>query len=172
MDAEFGALLAAEERWLRGHVRRIVRDDVDTADDITQETLLAAWRFRSTFKNDGGMRAWLSVIARNKYRSCIRNRIRTPEVNDPDQALANEIPQPDTAAELIDQHCIIERMLTLMRGLTKRHRTALIGFHLDHLTYTELAEKLDCPLGTVRSTLFRARDELRRRLGNELCESV
>jgi RNA polymerase sigma-70 factor (ECF subfamily) len=121
----------------------------DDADDATQETFLAAWRSLPSFRGDASARTWLFVIARRSADRVAARRRRWLELADraPRPAPSS---QPETAGEVDD----------LLSELQVDRRVALVLTQIIGLTYAETAEVCECPVGTIRSRVARAREEL------------
>lgn len=149
-DGDNGAFAAVVEAmhssiWrLCAHL--IGRDD---ASDATQETFLAAWRSLDTFRGESTARTWLFVIARRNAVRVASRRRRWLELAD---ALPLPTPRlsPETAVELDE----------LVSSLQLDQRIAIVLTQIIGLTYAEAAEVCDCAVGTIRSRVARAREEL------------
>ena len=143
----FEALLSENrlgvERWVKFHVSG------PDAEDILQETYLAAYRAFPRLKDTSVFRPWLLSIARNKWRDWYRKQARCPET--PVEAL------PDVAAPEAPDTAVEE---TLDR-LSDRDARMLRLFYLEQLPQREIAKRLSIPEGTVKSRLSVARDRFR-----------
>ena len=121
----------------------------DDADDAAQETFLAAWRALPTFRGDSSAKTWLFVIARRSADRVVRRRGRWRE-------LANgvpgpePVPHPETASEPYE----------LLSGLELDRRVPFVLTQIIGLSYAEAAAICECPIGTIRSRVARAREEL------------
>ncbi len=119
------------------------------ADDALQETFLAAWRALPSFRGDASARTWLFVIARRSADRVARRRRRWLELADLAPSPAPG-PQPETA------HALDE----LLSGLDMDRRVAIVLTQVIGLSYAEAATVCGCPIGTIRSRVARAREEL------------
>ncbi|HVM67423.1 MAG TPA: sigma-70 family RNA polymerase sigma factor [Acidimicrobiales bacterium] len=150
---------AALERFIRGTQADVWRlcahlGSRDEADDLTQETYMRAWRALPQFRADASARTWLLCIARRAAADRIRaNRRRPVAVHDHSAA------EPTQVAE---QGTVEVRML--MEGLDSDRRLAMYLTQELGLSYAEAAEVCGCPIGTIRSRVARAREELIARL--------
>lgn len=132
----------------------------ESANDVTQEVFLAAWRLRDRFDAARGtLPGWLIGIARNKLLEQLRRR----QLHLIDDARSDEIPamtSPD------DVTALGERMLlaSALDTLPVRTRTVLTMAYRDDLTHQEISERTALPLGTVKSDVRRGLDRLRRHL--------
>lgn len=119
------------------------------ADDAVQETYIAAWRALPAFRNESTARTWLFSIARRCAERVSRRRRRWTELAGRAPAPA-PVPGPETASDLEE----------LLSGLDAERRAALVLTQVLGLSYAEAAEVCDCPVGTIRSRIARARAEL------------
>ena len=138
----------------------------DDAMDVTQEAML---RFFSTLKSfDAGRRVqpWLFTIVRNQVRDLWRQRQRRPgdAAGEPD-ALVGQLaaPQPGPEADL-QRRELKERVWRALAALPAEKREIIVLRDFHDLSYSELAQVLDIPIGTVMSRLHGARRQLRARL--------
>jgi RNA polymerase sigma-70 factor, ECF subfamily len=119
------------------------------AEDATQETFLAAWRALPQFRGEASARTWLFVIARRCADRMVQRRRRWVELADVMSPPASNL-HPETATE-IDQ---------LLAGLQPDQRLAIVLTQVIGLSYAEAAAVCECPIGTIRSRVARARKEL------------
>jgi RNA polymerase sigma-70 factor (ECF subfamily) len=121
----------------------------DDADDATQETYIAAWRALPSYRGEASARTWLFVIARRSAERVARRRRRWLELAD--QAPGPSVPtRPDSAGEIDD----------LLGSLDLERRTALVLTQVVGLSYVEAAAVCECAVGTIRSRVARAREQL------------
>jgi RNA polymerase sigma-70 factor (ECF subfamily) len=131
----------------------------EMADDLTQETYLRALRALPRFAGRSSARTWLLAIARRVCADHVRAAVRERRRNEPAPA-APVLPvpsQPDLADGVA--------LRALLVGLEGRRREAFVLTQLVGLSYPEAAEVCGCPVGTIRSRVARARDDLVRALG-------
>jgi RNA polymerase sigma-70 factor (ECF subfamily) len=156
-DAEFKKLLAAVIPALRRFAVSLARDPT-AADDLVQDTLLRAWRARARFEQGTNFEAWTFTILRNAFYSSQR---KPREVQDDDgnyTARLASLPDQAGRLDLQDVRAALDRLAPLMRE-------ALVLVAIENLSYEEAAEVMDCQIGTVKSRVWRARDQLARMLG-------
>jgi len=126
------------------------------AADLVQETLLAAVRSFPRFRGDSQLSTWLISILRNQFSRHLRGQKKWKLAPLPQEGALLPAPEPSTvddeARELLDR----------VKELPEDLRTTLVLFHVDGLKYADIARILGCPLGTVRSRLFEARERLRK----------
>ena len=144
-------------------VSRYVRDQSD-AQDIAQDAFVKAYRALPNFRGDSAFYTWLYRIAINTAKNYVVSLSRRPlearvENADGEQLdldeLQKDIGTPENVL-LADE--IKQTMLEAMSKLPEDLRVAITLREVDGLTYEEIAEAMDCPIGTVRSRIFRARE--------------
>jgi RNA polymerase sigma-70 factor (ECF subfamily) len=118
-------------------------------EDLVQETYLRAIRSIGSFRGDAGVMAWLLRIGRNVCADHVRLRQR-------DRGLAERVGRQASVSEWVEPSFAS----TLLVGLARPQLEAFVLTQLLDMSYEAAAEVLDCPVGTVRSRLFRARQEL------------
>ncbi|MBB2947962.1 sigma-70 family RNA polymerase sigma factor [Actinoplanes sp. CA-015351] len=127
--------------------------DPGTADDLTQETYLRAFRALDTFAGRSSVRTWLLGIARRTCADHLRSVVRRRRLDARLAAQAvTELPSPDPAHRLTSAD--------LLGRLSDERRTAFVLTQVIGLSYAEAAEVEGVPVGTIRSRVARARDEL------------
>ncbi|MGV7032490.1 sigma-70 family RNA polymerase sigma factor [Methylobacterium symbioticum] len=130
-----------------------------TADDLVQDTLLRAWRSRASFKAGTNLGAWLFTIMRNAFYSVHRKQSREVSDTDGDHAARlSTVPEQGGHLDLQDVQAALDRLPAVMRE-------ALILVAVENASYEEAAEILKCRIGTVKSRVWRARDQLAHMLG-------
>ena len=127
------------------------------AADLAQETFLAAVRALPSFRGESALSTWLISILRNQYTLWLRGRRKWRAVG----ALGPELPAPEPRKVEGAARDVLEKA----RELPEELRTTLVLFYVEGLKYAEIAQALDCPVGTVRSRLFEARERLKARIG-------
>jgi RNA polymerase sigma-70 factor (ECF subfamily) len=125
------------------------------ADDVAQEVFLRALHRLDRFRGDAPFRAWLLRIAHNAAVSEVRTR--RPE---PVAPSAEERSGPRSPADELEERERAERLRSKLGQLTPAHRAVLVLRDLEGLSYEEIANVTDAPLGSVKGRLHRARREL------------
>ena len=151
-------------------VSRMVRDESEK-EDLVQDVFLKVYENLDGFEFRSRLSTW---IARITYTTCLNfMEKKRPSLADDDlpemngmggmDSFPSSMPPPDTVAHRAGVAEILEREIG---ALPLKHRTALTLFHLEGMSYDEIAEAMGLPCGTVKSYLFRARRELRERLAS------
>ena len=141
---------------LRRYARALTRD-VETADDLVQDTLVRALRSEHLF-HDGDVRSWLYTILTNLNRNRLRSLARRPVLLPIDDADAPDMSGPEAGGRDISR---------ALATLVEEQRVALLLVVLEGLTYREVANVQNVPIGTVMSRLARARAQVKAYLDGE-----
>ncbi len=144
---------------------RMARNDAD-AQDLVQETYIKAFRSFHTYRKEGNCKAWLFKILTNTFINKYRKEKRGPDWVDfekvaPFHPSVREGRSPEQ--EIFDQ-LLSDDVEDALRKLPEEFRVAVWLSDMERLPYAEIAEVLDCPIGTVRSRISRGRKMLRERL--------
>jgi RNA polymerase sigma-70 factor (ECF subfamily) len=164
----YGLLVLKYQRRIQRLIARMVRD-VDLVEDIAQETFIRAYRALHQFRGDAQFYTWLYRIAVNTAKKSLLNLKRNPTVSDHFSAddeedetyrrrsepTADETPESVLAAKEIA--AVVN---AAMDALPEDLRQAIALREIDGLSYEEIAVVMNCPMGTVRSRIFRAREAI------------
>jgi len=152
-------------------VMRYTRDPAD-AEDIAQEAFIKAYRALPQFRGDSAFYTWLYRIAINTAKNALVARGRSPvsmniDAHDDEDGtdLLSRLRDPDTPEGLALTDEIRQTVNTAIDALPEDLRTAIVLRELEGLSYEEIAAAMECPIGTVRSRIFRAREAIDKRLG-------
>ncbi|THD80606.1 MAG: sigma-70 family RNA polymerase sigma factor [Phenylobacterium sp.] len=133
---------------------RTLTGDMEQAEDLAQETVLQAWRCREQFHPGTNLRAWLSTILRNRFYSGQRRRKWRAEYDQ--EIIERTLVAPDDPSANVE----LEDVRRALNMLPDFQREALILVGAGGMSYDEVAHIMGCPVGTVKSRVRRARDEL------------
>ena len=152
-------------------VMRYTRNPAD-AEDIAQEAFIKAYRALPQFRGDSAFYTWLYRIAINTAKNALVARGRNPvslhiDAHDDEDGpdLLSRLRDPDTPEGLALTDEIRETVNAAIDALPEDLRTAIVLRELEGLSYEEIAAAMECPIGTVRSRIFRARESIDKRLG-------
>jgi RNA polymerase sigma-70 factor (ECF subfamily) len=166
----FDLLVLKYEHKIVNLVMRYVRDP-ETALDISQEAFIKAYRALPRFRGDSAFYTWLYRIAVNTAKNHLAAQRRRPmdielDLQDPEQyGLHAKLKETDTPESVSLGHELQEILERAIQALPEDLRTAIILRELDGMSYEEIAQTMDCPVGTVRSRIFRARDAIGKKVG-------
>jgi RNA polymerase sigma-70 factor, ECF subfamily len=162
----FELLIAKYQRRLARLISRFVRDAAEV-EDVTQEAFIKAYRALPAFRGESAFYTWLYRIGINtakNYLLSLGRRAPTTTVFDADEAedfeeatLLHEVSTPEN--EMMSKQ-VVEVVNSSLQQLPDDLRTALTLREIDGLSYEEIATVMDCPVGTVRSRIFRAREAI------------
>ena len=151
-------------------VMRYVRNPAD-AEDIAQEAFIKAYRALPQFRGDSAFYTWLYRIAINTAKNALVSRDRgfgvyEIDAHGPDEnpEMASRLRDPDTPEGLALSDEIRDIVNAAIAALPDDLRTAIMLRELEGLSYDEIATAMQCPVGTVRSRIFRAREAIDSRL--------
>lgn len=166
----FGLLVGKYQRKLLRLVMRMVRDPAE-AEDVTQEAFIKAYRALPNFRGDSAFYTWLYRIGVNTAKNwLVANGRRMPVmseiVDDETDGLEESVLLRDdeTPDRVLMSRQIGETVNAAMEALPEDLRTAIGLREIEGLSYEEIAQVMDCPIGTVRSRIFRAREAIAARL--------
>lgn len=173
----FELLVSKYQRRILRLLGRILHNQSDV-EDIAQETFLKAYRALPKFRNESAFYTWLYRIAVNTARNHISSKHNQVFVSDQIESkdgetfsLLDNLTDGETPETLMHSREIIEALQTALDELPEQLRQAIVLRELEGLSYEEIATTMDCPVGTVRSRIFRAREaiseQLRPLLGND-----
>lgn len=160
LAGEQSAMLALVERFqgqVFGLCYRMLGQRQD-AEDVTQESFVRALRSLARWDSQRELSPWLLAIAANRCRSLLATRMHRPRAAPLADELPDKTPDPRLESSLAEE---VERALGRIR---EEYRRAFLLFHEQELSYADIAVALDCPLGTVKTWVHRARRELARLL--------
>ncbi len=167
--AAFDVLVLRYQQKVLKLIMRYVRDVME-AEDVAQEAFLKAYRALPSFRGDSAFYTWLYRIAINTAKNTLVSNKRRPidydlDLQDPEQyALQARLTDGETPEHLLLTDEIRETVNGAMAELPEDLRTAIVLREIDGLSYEEIAASMDCPVGTVRSRIFRAREAIDRKL--------
>ncbi len=156
LTGDQGAMLDLVDRYcgqVYGLCYRMLGHRQD-AEDAAQETFTRALRNLHTWDASRSFEPWLLAIAGNRCRTALSRRMRRP----PPRSLSE--PVPSRAPDMQAAKQLAEEVDLALGSLRQQYREAFVLFHQQELSYAEIAAAMDCPIGTVRTWIHRARREL------------
>ena len=165
----FDLLVRKYQHKIIGLISRYVHDWAE-CEDVAQETFIRAYRAIGSFRGDSAFYTWLYKIAVNTAKNHLVAMRRRPPAEDID---ADTAVQFDSGTRLRDdatpehelaRHEIEQTVFATVEKLPEELRDAITLREVDGLSYEEIAERMGCPIGTVRSRIFRAREAIDEKL--------
>jgi RNA polymerase sigma-70 factor (ECF subfamily) len=168
----YSLLVLKYQRRIQRLIGRMVRD-VDLVEDIAQETFIRAFRALHQFRGDAQFYTWLYRIAVNTAKKSLLELKREPAVlqgsqngdeEDETSWQKNEPSTDETPETLLAAKEVAAVVNAAMDELTPDLKEAIVLREIEGLSYEEISLAMDCPIGTVRSRIFRAREAISARI--------
>lgn len=173
----FELLVVKYQRRVERLIGRLVRD-TDLVQDLAQETFVRAWRALPQFRGDAQFYTWLYRIAVNTAKKALQELKRDPivtmsalqstdegdETSQPEQELTANMADAETPDAVLASKEIAQAVQAAVEALPAELAQAITLREIDGLSYEEIAQALGCPIGTVRSRIFRARETISARI--------
>jgi RNA polymerase sigma-70 factor (ECF subfamily) len=169
----FEMLVVKYQRRVERLISRMVRDS-GLVEDVAQESFIRAWRALPQFRGDSAFYTWLYRIAVNTAKKALMERKRDPLVNEstlvsPEEGeepsrVENELSDGETPEAVLASKEIAATVNAAIDALSDDLRQAIVLREIEGLSYEEIADVMNCPIGTVRSRIFRAREAIATRL--------
>ena len=169
----FEMLVIKYQRRIERLIGRMVRD-ADLVQDIAQESFIRAYRALPQFRGDSAFYTWLYRIAVNTAKKALVDLKRDPvipesalQVSDDDDETSRREFEPsdgETPDAVLASKEIALAVNAAIEALSEDLRQAITLREIEGLSYEEIADVMNCPIGTVRSRIFRARDAIAERL--------
>ena len=165
----FDVLVLKYQQRIASVVSRYLRDQDEVA-DVTQEAFIKAYRALANFRGDAQFYTWLYRIAINTAKNYLVAKSRRPpdtdkDINDGEFSENSVVLKTEDQPEaLLARDQLQSVILAAVDALQEDLRTALMLREFDGLSYEEIAEIMACPVGTVRSRIFRARESIEKKM--------
>jgi RNA polymerase sigma-70 factor, ECF subfamily len=169
----FEMLVVKYQRRVERLIGRMVRDS-DLVQDIAQETFIRAYRALPKFRGEAAFYTWLYRIAVNTAKKALGDMKRDPLVSEHSRKatddgeessrVENELTDGETPEAILASKEIAAAVNSAIEALSEDLRQAITLREIEGLSYEEISELMECPIGTVRSRIFRAREAIATRL--------
>jgi RNA polymerase sigma-70 factor (ECF subfamily) len=169
----FEMLVVKYQRRIERLISRMVRD-ADLVQDIAQETFIRAYRALPQFRGESAFYTWLYRIAVNTAKKALVERKRDPlvsqsmlvsqEEGEEPSRIENELSDGETPEGVLATKEIAATVNAAINALSEDLRQAIVLREIEGLSYEEIADMMNCPIGTVRSRIFRAREAIANKL--------
>ena len=166
----FDLLVLKYQRKIMRLLSRMIRDQAEV-EDVAQEAFIKAYRARPQFRGDSAFYTWLYRIAINTARNWLASNSRRPSTpssyenedgetfDEMDNLTDNTTPESELASRQIAQ-----TVNKAIEDLPEDLRTAIVLREIEGMSYEDIAQSMNCPIGTVRSRIFRAREAIATKL--------
>ena len=167
--ADFDAEAMPHMKMIHNYAYKLTGNKLD-ADDLLQETYLRAFRFFDKFEKGTNCKAWLFRIMKNLFINKYRKRQKEPgkvdygEIENFYDTIRSSKIDSNNLQEKVFSKLLDDELLTALNSLQDDFKTVVILCDLEGLSYEEIAEFVQCPIGTVRSRLHRGRKVLQQKL--------
>lgn len=171
--AAFEMLVVKYQRRIERLIGRLIRDP-DLVQDVAQESFIRAYRALPQFRGESAFYTWLYRIAINTAKKTLVDLKRDPLVSegalshgdedDETSRLENELSDVETPEAVLASKEVAAAVNAAVDALSEDLRQAITLREVEGLSYEEIAEVMNCPIGTVRSRIFRAREAIAARL--------
>lgn len=168
-SAAFDLLVRKYQNRVAALISRYVRDWAEVQ-DVAQDTFIRAYRAIRSFRGDAQFSTWLHRIAVNTAKNHLAATSRRPpadaiEIEDAEQFESGlRLRDNDTPERELMRQELEHAVLAAVEALPQDLRDAITCREIEGLSYEEIAERMDCPIGTVRSRIFRAREAIDARI--------
>ncbi len=166
----FETLYSKYQRKLHRLLSRLIHDQAEI-EDVAQEAFIKAYRALPTFRAESAFYTWLYRIGVNTAKNYLVTKgRRAPTTTDFDSEdaenfeEASQLRDNNTPERILHSKQVGDTVNNAMQALTEDLRDAIFMREIDGLSYEEIAERMNCPIGTVRSRIFRAREAVAEKL--------
>ncbi len=166
----FDLLVIKYQRRIMRLLARLVHDPAEV-EDLAQEVFIKAWRALPQFRGESAFYTWIYRIALNTARNWLATRRRQPMLLD---AAENEDGETFSVDDNLTDYAtpesavvgreIVDTINQAIEDLPEDQRTAIVLREIEGMTYEEIAQIMQCPVGTIRSRIYRAREAISQRL--------
>lgn len=168
----FDLLVIKYQRRIMRLLTRMISDPAEV-EDVAQETFIKAYRALPQFRGDSNFYTWLYRIAINSARNWQAAKARRPLVaheyeNEEGETFSSidTLTDINTPESMMVSRQVADTVNAAISQLAPELRTAIVLREIEGLSYEEIAQTMDCPIGTVRSRIFRARESIAEQLRN------
>ncbi|MBK6765899.1 MAG: sigma-70 family RNA polymerase sigma factor [bacterium] len=148
---------------------------VESAEDLAQEVFIRVWKGLHNFRGDCKLSTWIYRIALNlaiAESKTARSRSQFLDIDDPVVERGPQFVNDDEDNPYADEVRLKEQMIRLLPNMPEKHQTAVVLFYLKQLSYNEISDIMNVPVGTVKSYLFRGKAWLREQLFGDSLEEI
>jgi len=160
--ATFSSMVTAHANQLHAHALNFTRDAED-ANDLVQDTLIKALRFKEGFQEGSNFKGWLFVIMRNTFINDYRKNARKNAIITTEEEISSVHLSGSAADNGAEHKFAMQDIHNALNGLAEAYRMPFVRY-VEGYKYHEIAEELEIPLGTVKTHIHQARIALKKKL--------
>lgn len=161
-------IIETNQQYIKNLIRTIT--NTHNNEDIEQEVYIKLWKNRDKYEENGKFKSWIKTITLNATRDFLKskqNKLSNVTVND-DDILKNIHDNTSYTENKIINLETRKAVIDAIENLSKNHREVIILYEFYNLSYEDIAKKLNCPLGTIKSRIYTAKKILAQDLKNLL----
>ena len=163
----FNEIIETNKNNIKNIIRLITKSENE---DLEQEVYIKLWKNSDKYKEQGSMKSWIGTIAKNTSKDYLKSAmVRNEQNSTSDEFVITSIKDKKTTPE--DRVLASERQKRIIKAidsLKPKLRETIMLCEIDGYTYEEAAEKLNCPIGTIKSRIYNAKKELAEKLDDLL----
>ena len=157
----FREIFNKEKKKKKNIIRLVTKENTDVCEDLEQEVYLKAFKNRDKYKENGKFSNWITTITYNVSRDYLKSARKKNETLPGDEMLfLNTRDKKANPEERLLQKERQKIILNAIESLNKKHREVVILYEIQNISYENIAKKLNCPVGTVKSRIYNAKKEL------------
>ncbi|MGN0014247.1 MAG: RNA polymerase sigma factor [Candidatus Gastranaerophilaceae bacterium] len=138
-------------------------------EDLEQEVYIKTWKNLDKYKERGKFRQWISTVTSNICKDYLKSsQTKITKISSPIEDNINLISQKDNTENIFEIKQRRIKVSNAILSLKPKFREVIVMYEIDGLSYEEIGQKLNCPTGTIKSRIFKARQELSEKLKNLL----
>ena len=160
--ATFSSMVTAHANQLHAHALNFTRDSED-ANDLVQDTLIKALRFKEGFQEGSNFKGWLFVIMRNTFINDYRKTARKNSVITTEEEISSAHLTGSASKNAAEHKFAMQDIQNALNALPEAYRIPFVRY-VEGYKYHEIADELEIPLGTVKTHIHQARQELKKKL--------
>jgi len=162
---DFKELVKNNKQTVRNIIKLITKE---TNEDLEQEVYVKVWRNSDKYQEQGNLKSWISTIAKNVSKDYLKSSYRKTLQNSTsdDVVIASIKDNKVTPAGKFEAKLRQKTIIKAIENLKPTFKQVIIMYEINGLSYEEIAQKLNCPLGTVKSRLYNAKKILAEELKN------
>ncbi len=156
---DFEKIISANKQNVRNIIRLITNE---TNEDLEQEVYLKVWKNSEKYKEQGSFKSWINTIAKNVSKDYLKSshfKNNQNTVSDDDEVIQLKDKKHSPEERLIKNERQ-KQIMSAINALKPKFKEVIMLCEIDGYTYEQAAEKIKCPLGTVKSRLYKAKQEL------------